>query len=318
MQTPSRVRAAARAPVVAAGALLATVLVVTSASAGSRGYPPISWTAIGGKLAFTDAAGDIWIAGPGGANARRVTRSGHGSDFDPSWSPDGTSLVFRSTRTLREFSGDSTIRRVSTRTGKEHVFRLPGGGSFPDWSSDGRIAFTGALPFSIKVMRSNGSRLRSLHALGECAEWSPDGRKIAYCSNKPGNRQWDVWMMSSDGTHKRRLTTSSSDERPVGWSADGEQVVVERETAQGSSESLLVRADGSGQRALTLAGRPIAPLAWLPDGRLVFAFLDVRPPGANAVPPLFIANSDGSRMRRLPPLRIVPAGGPVAWYPSSL
>jgi hypothetical protein len=40
---------------------------------------------------------------------------------------------------------------------------------------------------------------------GECAEWSPDGSRLAYCHH-PGNGDFDVWVMNADGSHQRRLT----------------------------------------------------------------------------------------------------------------
>jgi TolB protein len=55
-------------------------------------------------------------------------------------------------------------------------------------------------------MRPDGSRVRVLNAsrVGECAEWSPDGRRIAFSSERDG--EGEVWVMDADGSHQRRLT----------------------------------------------------------------------------------------------------------------
>jgi aromatic ring-opening dioxygenase catalytic subunit (LigB family) len=47
-------------------------------------------------VAYGAADGHIWIVASTGRGARRVTSSPVARDFDPSWSPDGRQLVFKS------------------------------------------------------------------------------------------------------------------------------------------------------------------------------------------------------------------------------
>src|SRR5215212_2476264 len=46
---------------------------------------------------------DIWVMRSDGSDARRLTTE-HGYDYEPSWSPDGTRIVFHSTRDLARTS----------------------------------------------------------------------------------------------------------------------------------------------------------------------------------------------------------------------
>jgi WD40-like Beta Propeller Repeat len=55
-------------------------------------------TGLRGRVAFSTVDGDLWVMQADGSHRRQLTRSGVGSDFDPSWSPDGRRLVFRTTR----------------------------------------------------------------------------------------------------------------------------------------------------------------------------------------------------------------------------
>jgi dipeptidyl aminopeptidase/acylaminoacyl peptidase len=50
-------------------------------------------------------------------------------------------------------------------------------------------------------------------------DWSPDGSKIAFGSNRDGN--YEIYVMDHDGGHKRRLTNTAIDEYTPRWSPDG-------------------------------------------------------------------------------------------------
>jgi len=60
--------------------------------------PPAHRGALRGRVAYSTRDGDIWVMNANGSGRRRVTRSGPGFDFDPSLSPNGRSIVFRTSR----------------------------------------------------------------------------------------------------------------------------------------------------------------------------------------------------------------------------
>jgi tricorn protease len=53
--------------------------------------------------------------------------------------------------------------------------------------------------------------------------WSPDGKSIAFASDRYGH--YNVFLVSLEGGPTRRLTTYSTDEIPTGFTPDGKQVV---------------------------------------------------------------------------------------------
>jgi Tol biopolymer transport system component len=55
--------------------------------------------------------------------------------------------------------------------------------------------------------------------------WSPDGRKIAFTSDRTGN--FDIWVMDSDGGNQSQLTTHSADDGFPAWSPDGRKIAFE-------------------------------------------------------------------------------------------
>ncbi|MDX2064864.1 MAG: S41 family peptidase [Fimbriimonadaceae bacterium] len=92
-------------------------------------------------------------------------------------------------------------------------------------SPDGkRLAFT--YFGDIWVVSSAGGTaipLTSNTELDENPVWSPDGRTIAFSSNRNGNN--DIYLVSADGGTPRRLTWYSGNDVPSDWSPDGSKIL---------------------------------------------------------------------------------------------
>jgi dipeptidyl aminopeptidase/acylaminoacyl peptidase len=71
------------------------------------------------------------------------------------------------------------------------------------------------------VGRTDGSGLRQLTndaAKDREPQWSPDGRRIAFYSNRSG--QWEIWAINPDGSGLKQLTYAGLALR-ASWSPDG-------------------------------------------------------------------------------------------------
>jgi len=93
----------------------------------------------------------------------------------------------------------------------------------PDYH-DGKIAFS--YMGDIWVVNDNGSNPRRLtvHTARDVnPRFSPDGRWIAFSSNRYGN--YDVFVMPAEGGAARQLTYHSGADNVVGWSRDAKRVV---------------------------------------------------------------------------------------------
>ena len=276
-------------------------------------------TGLTGRIAYNGADGDIWVMDADGAHRRQVTHSGPDVDFDPSWSPDGRRIVFRTSRGRHlpdpAVLGLDGIFVVNADGSGETPIHPRTGGLFPDWSPDGsRIAFSGVLHQGDRqdhlfVMRPDGSHARVLNTsrVAECAEWSPDGSRIMFCSHWGAG--WDVGVMDANGANVRRLTDAPGDEYPGAWSPDGRRVAFSSDR-EGQGEVWVMDADGTRQRRLThhLATYD-APNSWLPDGRIVVASSKPDDP----LPAWFTMEPDGSHLRALPQLQ--GAQAPIDWLP---
>jgi len=80
------------------------------------------------------------------------------------------------------------------------------------------------------------------------ADWSPDGPKIAFASDRDGNVQ--ICVMNVDGTGIARLTNHMSEDRQPSWSPDGGKIAF-RSDRDGNSEIYVMNADGTNPVRLT-------------------------------------------------------------------
>lgn len=113
--------------------------------------------------------------------------------------------------------------------------------------TDGKIVFgsnrTGA--FDIWVMSVDGTGQTDLTADAgndQTPRWSPDGRRIAFSSDRDGGR--GIFVMGADGSAPVRVT-SGTDYWPA-WTADGGKIVFNRD-----GEIYSVGTDASGLANLT-------------------------------------------------------------------
>ena len=78
--------------------------------------------------------------------------------------------------------------------------------------------------------------------------WSPDGRKIAFTSERDGNSE--VYVMNANGSGQRNLTRDPAYDADPTWSPDGRKIAFVS-NRDGSYQVYDMNADGSGQRGLT-------------------------------------------------------------------
>ena len=149
------------------------------------------------------------------------------------------------------------------------------------------------------------ARLTDNDARDSFPAWSPDGRRIAFDSDRDGNSE--IYVMNADGSGVTRLTDNDAIDSFPTWSPDGRRIAFSS-TRDGSFEVYVMNADGSGVTRLTdNDARDWSP-AWSPDGRHI-AFESTRDGNSE----IYVMNADGSGVTRL--TYNGAADGTPAWSP---
>ena len=93
-----------------------------------------------------------------------------------------------------------------------------------------------------KAVAGEIRRLTSHTAADWSPTWSPDGRHIAFVSNRDGNPE--IYVMGSDGSNPRRLTHHTANDWSLVWSPDGRHIAF-HSNRDGNWEIYVMGSDGS-------------------------------------------------------------------------
>ncbi len=158
-------------------------------------YPDISAT----QIVFV-YAGDLWIVGREGGQARRLT-SAPGIESFPRFSPDGKWVAFSAS-----YDGNTDVYVISSQGGQPRRLSFhPSADSVLDWSPDGKkILFRSARVsapqrfnryFEVEI---DGKGMPELLPIphGGPASYSPDGKSLAY---SPRSREMRTWKRYRGG-----------------------------------------------------------------------------------------------------------------------
>lgn len=240
----------------------------------------------------------LWMGAPG--EAARPLTAGPFKDTAPRWSPDGTRIAFFTTRGAPHPGKDRTQVAVIPAAGGEIAVLTDVNASLTDltWTPDGKLLFAmrrndpappgESTPLAIRVTRlrykMNGvgyypSDRYHIHELDPATramraltggDWddtapapSPDGRSIAFLSNRREERELDdenqdLFVMPSGGGEARQLTRLRGGVWSPVWTADGATLVFVQEPGPrgnfliDNAHVFAVPADGSApERNLT-------------------------------------------------------------------
>jgi Ca2+-binding RTX toxin-like protein len=171
--------------------------------------PDGQWLAFG--LMVNSIEGAIAVVRADGSDFRVLARSLNQS-VNPTWSPDGRSLVFETNR-------EGNFELYSVRldgTDVRNLTRSPQGEDrFPAWHGD-MIAFISSrdvppqplADFALYTMSPDGSNQRwrapDVHPYSTLT-WSPDGTRLAYAAGRECFR-WGIYTMVLATEHQERIT----------------------------------------------------------------------------------------------------------------
>lgn len=147
--------------------------------------------------------------------------------------------------------------------------------------------------------------------------WAPNSHAIVFASDRgpPFSGRFDLYTITVDGTHRRKVARSSVDLEDASWSPSGSQIAydvssLEQNRIWGPRGIYVVRPNGTGRRRLT-RGPDENPL-WSPDGSRI-AFVRSPWPQAWKNAYLYVMNANGSGLHRVSPRKLDVSD--FAWSP---
>jgi len=189
---------------------------------------------------------DIYYIEAGKGKAITQVTNTDEDEYNPSWSPDGNSLIFEKGSTPRtyiqatkraskvEYKGVSVSKnQVWLKDLKSKELKMLGIGSFPKISPDGKsIAFvkydidknksmeTGTL----WIMTIDGDSQKQITNVNlgyaTSPNWSPDGKNIIFQLTKKNKEDSDIYVIDINGENLKQYTVNKSNDFAPIWTAD--------------------------------------------------------------------------------------------------
>lgn len=171
--------------------------------------------------------GGMLLMGPPDLPVLRQLTDSRANDYCPTWSPDGTKILFSSWR-----GGTQDLWVIPSQGGEpRRIDSGPGADQDAAWSPDGdKIAYLSQdLATGNQEIFSYGTDGAILPLVTHPAEdyhpsWSGDGRWLAFTSNRLGTP--DVWILDLIAGDSARVLLGGPDAQSyASWSPDGRHVL---------------------------------------------------------------------------------------------
>jgi Tol biopolymer transport system component len=197
------------------------------------------------------------------------------SAHNPAWTPEGRAIIFSAGPIHAPTLWKVALSQPGWRAGKPEWLAFAGEGvEEPTLSRQGRLVYR-RMSFDVDIWRAdlnNGrpavrppTKLISSTRVEHEPRYSPDGKRVAFCSNRSGGLE--LWVCNSDGSNPVQLTSFGGPSYTGGphWSPDG-QLIVFSNTAHGKVQVYVISSEGGRPKPLAIEEQE----SWSRDGKWIY------------------------------------------------
>ncbi len=225
------------------------------------------------EIAFSARPGkgrdkEIYVVGLDGQDARPITNNRSFNLF-PRWSPDGNTLAYTSFRT-----GVPVVYLRNLRDGTERALVKFGNTKSPGCFSPGGDSLYASVSvegnsdiYRVRISDAAVEKVVEGWGIEVSPSLSPDGKKIAFVSNRGGSPQVYVKDLAAS-SGERRISHAGGYSTSPSWSPGSDRIAFTSQSG-GKFSVYTVNPDGSDQRLLASGDGDSTDPSYSPDGRYV-------------------------------------------------
>ena len=215
---------------------------------------------IPGSPEIRKSANNIYKIAPAGGQPVQVTHHPDGNLFWPSMSSDGRVIVYESMFGLWKLdvaSGKTSEIRISIASDEKNnetdIEVVRNEVDAFDLSPSGRRAVISARGqlFTIATERGDVTRIApdSMASRNQFPKWSPDGKYVAYMSDRSGRDE--IWISDPDGKAPKKVTNLDNEKGAIVWTPDSTALLYT------AADKRLHRYTVADDKALTLSSSDV-------------------------------------------------------------
>ncbi len=232
-----------------------------------------AWSPDGKQVVFArflsnNSVADLYLISANGGKSTRVTTESQ-DIRGVTWSGDGRSLIFSSNRT-----GTYSLWSVSLADLTISPINAIGETAIePAVSKDNQFLVYTDASTNVNIWRYDVANQAAGKLITSVREnrngvWSPDGKRIAFMSDRRGS--WELWVANADGSQSRQVTKfGHGDFGSATWSPDGQWIAFEQR-AEGRSDVMVISAAGGAARRLVGESSEQRSPVWSRDGKSIY------------------------------------------------
>ncbi len=223
---------------------------------------------------ITAQLADIDTVPVNGGEAKRVSGDNRAIE-GLAWMPDGRKIVYASRRT----GSPQELWIVNASGGTPQPLSVAGeNASSPAIARIGnRLAYVRSmydeniwrLDLSADTRHASGEPVKLIAStwLDNAPQYSPDGKKIAFGSDRSGS--FEIWVASADGSNPVQLTFLAGHSGTPRWSPDSRRIAFDA-SVNGNADIYAIDADGGAPRRLTTNPANDTVPSWSSNGRWIY------------------------------------------------